>query len=97
MRSWLSCWVSNIESTSMLRSVRCPRQNRQVGMAPDGPETTWSADVRPALPAQHGVCDTEALVNAGADLVVRSLDEVSRPALAAGRLKGKTLEGKVEA
>ena len=41
--------------------------------------------------------DTEALVNAGADLVVRSLDEVSRPALAEGRLEGKTLERKVEA
>ena len=41
--------------------------------------------------------DTEALVNAGADLAVRSLDEVSRPALAEGRLEGKTLERKVEA
>ena len=41
--------------------------------------------------------DTEALVNAGADLTVRSLDEVSRPALAEGRLKAKTLEHKVEA
>ena len=39
--------------------------------------------------------DTEALVNAGADLAVRSLDEVSRPALAEGRLEGKTLERKV--
>ena len=34
--------------------------------------------------------DTEALVNAGADLVVRSLDEVSRPALADGRLARTT-------
>jgi beta-phosphoglucomutase len=41
--------------------------------------------------------DTEALVNAGADLAVRSLDEVSRPALAEGRLEGTTLERKVEA
>jgi beta-phosphoglucomutase len=41
--------------------------------------------------------DTEALVNAGADLAVRSLDEVSRPALAEGRLEGKPLERKVEA
>jgi beta-phosphoglucomutase len=41
--------------------------------------------------------DTEALVNAGADLAVRSLDEVSRRALAEGRLEGKTLERKVEA
>jgi len=41
--------------------------------------------------------DTEALVNAGADLAVRSLDEVSRPALAEGRLERKTLERKVEA
>ena len=40
--------------------------------------------------------DTEALVNAGADLAVRSLDEVSRPALAEGRLEGKTLEPRVE-
>jgi beta-phosphoglucomutase-like phosphatase (HAD superfamily) len=39
--------------------------------------------------------DTEALVNAGADLAVRSLDEVSRRALAEGRLEGKTLERKV--
>jgi phosphoglycolate phosphatase-like HAD superfamily hydrolase len=39
--------------------------------------------------------DTEALVNVGADLAVRSLDEVSRPALAEGRLEGKTLERKV--
>ena len=41
--------------------------------------------------------DTEALVNAGADLAVRSLDEVSRPALAEGRLEGTTLERKAEA
>jgi len=41
--------------------------------------------------------DTEALVNAGADLAVRSLDEMSRPALADSRLEGKTLERTVEA
>ena len=41
--------------------------------------------------------DTEALANAGADLVVRSLDEVSCPALAEGRLERKTLERKMEA
>src|ERR1700721_3111299 len=39
--------------------------------------------------------DTEGLVKVGADLAVRSLDEVSRPALAEGRLEGKTLERKV--
>ena len=38
--------------------------------------------------------DTELLANAGADLVVRSLDEVSRPALAGGLLERKTLERK---
>jgi len=36
------------------------------------------------------LADTEALVNADADLVVRSLDEVSRPALAEGRLARTT-------
>lgn len=41
--------------------------------------------------------DTQLLANAGADLVVRSLDEVSRPALAEGRLERKTLEQKTEA
>jgi beta-phosphoglucomutase len=39
----------------------------------------------------------EALVNAGADLAVRGLDEVSRPALAEDRLEGKTLKRRVEA
>jgi hypothetical protein len=32
----------------------------------------------------------QALADAGADLVVRTLDEVSRPALAEGRLARKT-------
>jgi len=46
--------------------------------------------------------DEELLASAGADLVVRSLDEVSRPALAEGRLERrtlgrKTLERKTEA
>ena len=41
--------------------------------------------------------DTEALVNAGAVVAVRSLDEASRPTLAEGRLEGKTVERKVEA
>ena len=35
--------------------------------------------------------DEELLASVGADLVVRSLDEVSRPALAEGRLERKTL------
>ena len=35
--------------------------------------------------------DEELLASAGADLVVRSLDEVSRPALAEGRLERRTL------
>jgi beta-phosphoglucomutase len=34
--------------------------------------------------------DEQALADAGADLVVRTLDEVSRPALAEGRLARKT-------
>ncbi len=34
--------------------------------------------------------DEQALAGAGADLVVRTLDEVSRPALAEGRLARKT-------
>ena len=34
--------------------------------------------------------DTKRLADAGADLVVRSLDQVSRPALAEGRLERKT-------
>jgi len=34
--------------------------------------------------------DEQLLAGAGADLVVRSLDEVSRPALAEGRLARKT-------
>ena len=33
--------------------------------------------------------DTRLLADAGADLVVRALDEVSRPALAEGRLERK--------
>ncbi len=41
--------------------------------------------------------DTELLANAGADLVVRSFDEVSRPALAEGRLVRRTLERMTEA
>jgi beta-phosphoglucomutase-like phosphatase (HAD superfamily) len=46
--------------------------------------------------------DEELLANAGADLVVRTLDEVSRPALAEGRLERnapdrKTPERKTEA
>ncbi len=41
--------------------------------------------------------DEELLVDAGADLVVRSLDEVSRPALAEGRLERKTPARKTEA
>jgi hypothetical protein len=34
--------------------------------------------------------DEQALADAGADLVVRTLDEVSRPAVAEGRLAPKT-------
>src|ERR1700761_3806043 len=41
--------------------------------------------------------DTEALVNSGAAPAVRSPGAGSRPALAEGRLEGKTLERKVEA
>jgi beta-phosphoglucomutase-like phosphatase (HAD superfamily) len=41
--------------------------------------------------------DTELLVNAGANLVVRSLDEVSRPALAEGRLERKAVVGNTDA
>ena len=62
------------------------------GVLVDSPHYRAWRDALQELMAALGVArlgDTELLADAGADLVVRSLDEVSRPALAEGRLERK--------
>ena len=82
------------------------KQEHLVTLIKAGEFTAFDDAIRFVLAAKAGrmaalgvarLGDTEALVNAGAVLAVHSLDEVSRPTLAEGRLEGKTVERKVEA